>query len=100
MCWRHGEPEEHVEGGKLTINRAQEQGETEESGSDLEAEETKECIDLGFVSTKEALNSELPEILPGHGNISPLGRREYICWKHGSFKVINGVEDQRKIQWI
>ena len=34
--------------------------------SDLEGEETKEFIDLGFVSTKEDLNSELPEILPGH----------------------------------
>lgn len=34
--------------------------------SDLEGEETKEFIDLGFVSTKEDLNAELPEILPGH----------------------------------
>ncbi|CAH8355456.1 unnamed protein product [Eruca vesicaria subsp. sativa] len=32
---------------------------------DLEAEETKGFIDLGFVFTEEDLNSELSEILPG-----------------------------------
>lgn len=36
-----------------------------ESVSDLEAEETKGFVDLGFVFTEEDLNSELPEILPG-----------------------------------
>lgn len=39
--------------------------ERRESVSDLEAEETKGFMDLGFVFTEEDLNSELPEILPG-----------------------------------
>ncbi|EOA36100.1 hypothetical protein CARUB_v10011127mg [Capsella rubella] len=39
--------------------------EKRDSVSDLEAEETKGFMDLGFVFTEEDLNSELPEILPG-----------------------------------
>ncbi|CAE5958788.1 unnamed protein product [Arabidopsis arenosa] len=39
--------------------------EKRESVSDLEAEETKGFMDLGYVFTEEDLNSELPEILPG-----------------------------------
>ncbi|EOA36679.1 hypothetical protein CARUB_v10012027mg [Capsella rubella] len=40
-------------------------GDNRERVSDLEAEEIKGFMDLGFVFTKEDLNSELPKILPG-----------------------------------
>ncbi|RID51279.1 hypothetical protein BRARA_H01957 [Brassica rapa] len=88
MCWTHGER-----------NQRRRRSERRECVSDLEGEETKEFIDLGFVSTKEDLNSELPEILPGHGNISPLGRREYICWKHGSFKLCGDTNINDSLKW-
>ncbi|CAH2034284.1 unnamed protein product [Thlaspi arvense] len=39
--------------------------ERRESVTDLEAEETKGFMDLGFVFTEQDLDSELPEILPG-----------------------------------
>lgn len=42
-----------------------------ENKSDLEAEETKGFIDLGFVFTEEDLNTELPEIIPG--------LRKFLC---------------------
>lgn len=66
--------------------------------SDLEAEETKRFMDLGFVFTEDDLNSKLPEILPGLRTFRRL--QELICRRHGSFKVISGLKEQRKIQWV
>lgn len=84
-------------------------GRRSESVSDLEAEETKGFMDLGFVFTEDDLNSELPEILPGLRTF--LHREEqsktkssvtwpYLSEAYGSFKVISGLKEQRKIQWI
>ncbi|CAN7093815.1 uncharacterized protein LOC103840505 [Brassica rapa] len=54
-----------TEGKVLEARRTRGGRRRSESVSDLEAEETKGFIDLGFVFTEEDLNSELPEILPG-----------------------------------
>ncbi|KAF8051926.1 hypothetical protein N665_1642s0002 [Sinapis alba] len=54
-----------TEGKFLEARRTRGGKRRSESVSDLEAEETKGFIDLGFVFTEEDLNSELPEILPG-----------------------------------
>ncbi|KAG7593275.1 hypothetical protein ISN45_Aa01g020840 [Arabidopsis thaliana x Arabidopsis arenosa] len=59
LTWRTRGGTERSKGG------GRRRSEKRESVSDLEAEETKGFMDLGFVFTEEDLHSELPEILPG-----------------------------------
>ncbi|KAL1212829.1 hypothetical protein V5N11_019278 [Cardamine amara subsp. amara] len=58
-------------GGSRRSRREGRRNKKRENKSDLEAEETKGFIDLGFVFTEEDLNTELPEILPG--------LRKFLC---------------------